>query len=148
MSHRAYPKTRLHLPRFVGGPVEPVRHVVADEDHAGAAVRRRAGLPAHAQRGAEGVEPLFHEGLSHLLRAHVRLVDHQEFTERIVSLAFNKLFFSELQGVNAMVGWVNLDMVCSTILPSYPANSAKSPSALVEPWQWNDQNHSQPNPCP
>ena len=95
MSHRAYPKTRLHLPRFVGGPVEPVRHVVADEDHAGAAVRRRAGLPAHAQRGAEGVEPLFHEGLSHLLRAHVRLVDHQEFTERIVSLAFNKLFFTD-----------------------------------------------------
>ena len=73
--------------RFVGGPVEPGGHVVADEDHAGASVRRRAGLPAHAQRGAEGVEPLFHQSLSHLLRAHVRLVDHQEFTQRIVSQA-------------------------------------------------------------
>ena len=64
----------------MGGPVEPGGHVVADENHAGAAVRRRAGLPAHAQRGAEGVEPLFHQSLTHLLRAHVRLVDHEEFT--------------------------------------------------------------------
>ena len=78
----------------MGGPVEPGGHVVADEDHAGAAVRRRAGLPAHAQRGAEGVEPLFHQSLSHLLRAHVRLVDHQEFTQRIVSLASMVLFFA------------------------------------------------------
>ena len=76
----------------MGGPVEPGGHVVADEDHAGAAVRRRAGLPAHAQRGAEGVEPLFHQSLSHLLRAHVRLVDHQEFTQRIVSSASMILF--------------------------------------------------------
>ena len=51
------------VPRLVGGPVEPGGDVVADEDHAGAAVpRRRAGLPQDAAGGAEGVEPLLHQG--------------------------------------------------------------------------------------
>ena len=131
MSHRAYPKTKLNLPRFVGGPVEPVRHVVADEDHAGAAVRRRAGLPAHAQRGAEGVEPLFHEGLSHLLRAHVRLVDHQEFTERIVSLAFNKLFFLVNYRVS-MQWWVGLTLIWY-VPPSCPVTQQILPNPPL-PW--------------
>ena len=77
--------------RFVGGPVEPGGHVVADENHAGAAVRRRAGLPAHAQRGAEGVQPLLHQSLPHLLRPHVGLLHYQELPQRIVSQASTKL---------------------------------------------------------
>ena len=79
------------LYRFVGGPVWAGGDVVADEDHAGAALRRRAGLPAHAQRGAEGVQPLLHQSLPHLLRPHVGLLHHQELTQRIVSQASTKL---------------------------------------------------------
>ena len=47
------------------------------------------------------------------------------------------------------MGWVDLDFGYSTILPTFPASSAKPPSAWREPGRhWLDKNHSQPNQCP
>ena len=55
--------------------------------------------------------------------------------------------FWELGTVVTYLGWVDLDLGCSTILPNYTAISAKFPSAQAEQGrQWIDQNHSQPNP--
>ena len=45
------------------------------------------------------------------------------------------------------LGWVDLDLECSTILPSCSAVSAEIPSAQAESArQWNCQNQGQPNP--
>ena len=47
----------------------------------------------------------------------------------------------------ANLGWVDLDLGYSTILPSCSASSANFPSAQAEPGRgWNGQNQSQPNP--
>ena len=47
----------------------------------------------------------------------------------------------------ANLGWFDLDLGCSTILPSCSASSAKFPSAQAEPGRgWNSQNPSQQNP--
>ena len=47
--------------------------------------------------------------------------------------------------VVAYLGWVDLDLGCSTVLTNYTASFAKFPSAQAEQGrQWNDQIHSQP----